>query len=365
MEFLEQSKTQILSALGLSAGGGITSYSWWSPWMTEIFSIVGVTCSLLIWWIILKLCFVFKVESDLGTAMTPNLPYVAFHNHVVWITGASSGIGRQMALCLCQNNAKLILSSRSKEKLEKVAEECRQLNSDVKVEILPLDLSDLKSLPGKAKDAMKFFGEIDMLINNGGVSTRVMADDCSFDLDQYLIKVDYLAHVCLTKALLGHFYDPQKKDPVTIINIGSIASKIGLPVRTPYCGAKHALVGYMDALRVESEIRNKNNIHILNAILGSTQTPIPYSAMLDYDASKNHAKTFSKNDPNIQAGLKVERVAERILAVAWQRQLPEVWLGIRRELIMLYLATYFPHFSIKLLPQVVGPQYAISDKKKA
>jgi short-subunit dehydrogenase len=380
------SKFPIFNNLSLSDDVGVGEFAWWSGSGTgtsntitsDVFAVIGIGSSLFGLFMALKFAFALYKQCDVGTATTPSLPYIAFHNHVVWITGASSGIGRQMALTLCQNNCKLILSSRSKENLQKVKEECRLLapSTAAHIQILPLDLSDLPSLPQKAKEANQLFdgAGIDMLINNGGVSTRAMAEASNFDLDEYITKVDYLSHVCLTKSFLQHHFlnknnnnnstTDHDRDPVTIINTGSIAGKVGLPCRTSYCGAKHALSGYMNALRMEMVMNGHSQVHIVTAVLGSIQTPIPYAALVNYDNSKSQfnskATSLNQGDPNIDNGLEVKPVVERILAVAWQRQLPEVWMANRRELLMLYMSTYFPQFTMNLLTKTMGPQYAVT-----
>ena len=233
--------------------------------------------------------------------MTPLLPKGAFSGLVVWITGASSGIGKEMALMLAERGARLVLSSRRKESLEKVAEECRKHNSDAQVKIVVLDLNDMPSLASKAKEAAESFGEaVDVMINNGGVGTRAVARESSVGVDEYLIQVDYLSHVCLTKSVLPGM---EQKSDARIINMGSIASKMGVPARTAYCGAKHALVGFMEALRGECILHGHDHIHVLNAIVGSTDTPLPLAAVTDVSGST--IETFGEADKNISNGMSV------------------------------------------------------------
>ena len=182
-----------------------------------------------------KLVIVFNACCDVSTGMTPTLKTDAFKDDVVWITGASSGIGRCMALLLASRGAKLIFSSRRKDALEEVVKECRTLNPDVSVRILVLDLNDsTESCKKRLRGASE--GPINFLINNGGVSTRVLANGIIHGSGSIcLTQVDYLAHVTITKTLLSG-----SSPPARIINVGSIAGKMGVPVRTAYCGAKHA-----------------------------------------------------------------------------------------------------------------------------
>ncbi|MEO1254556.1 MAG: SDR family NAD(P)-dependent oxidoreductase, partial [Bacteroidota bacterium] len=101
-------------------------------------------------------------------------------NSVIWLTGASSGIGEQLAYQLAEKGAKLILSARRKEELEKVKTKC---NSET-VETLSLDLEDAFSLKQRTKEVGTVFGDIDILINNGGISQRDTILNTSLEVDR-------------------------------------------------------------------------------------------------------------------------------------------------------------------------------------
>ena len=260
-----------------------------------------------------------------------------------------------MALHICGNydNVNLILSSRRKDVLNKVADECRQKRSSNEVKILPLDLADINNLASKAQEALSLFGCVDILVNNGGVSTRSMARDTSFDVDEFVLKVDFLSHVSLTKALLPSW--EQRTDgnfnPM-IINTSSVAGKLGAPVRTSYCAAKHAMLGWFDALRIEQLLLGKP-IDILNVVLGSTRTNIARNALVE---SVND--TFGGSDRNIESGLESEVVVKKVLAAAHaQRQ--EVWIAPKKELLLLYVNQYMPGLAKRLMFKSIARQYAV------
>eukprot|EP00540_Astrosyne_radiata_P004862 CAMPEP_0116853788 /NCGR_PEP_ID=MMETSP0418-20121206/18152_1 /TAXON_ID=1158023 /ORGANISM="Astrosyne radiata, Strain 13vi08-1A" /LENGTH=268 /DNA_ID=CAMNT_0004486319 /DNA_START=147 /DNA_END=953 /DNA_ORIENTATION=- len=264
-----------------------------------------------------------------------------------------------MALLLAERGARLILSSRKKESLESVASECRKRNEKVEIKVLVLDLNEKDLLESKAKEAMKAFrdGPIDVLINNGGVSTRVMARDASVDVDQYLTQVDYLSHVELTKQVLGSMAtNPHAR----IVNMASITGKVGVPTRTAYCGAKHAMIGFMDALRIEC-ILNGHDLHIVNVVLGSTTTSVSKNAIVEAKGSK--LKTFGETDDNVVNGLDPFFVAERVLSVSHHRSVDEMWLAKSKELMILYLAQYVPQTAMKLMVRSIAKQYAIQKEK--
>ena len=168
----------------------------------------------------------------------------------VWITGASSGIGRACAEVYAKRGYRVILSSRRKEALENVAEE---LSSKKEVErdnliVLPLDLSKSDGFPTLVNDLIKKVGTIDLVINSGGISQRSLAVDTSLDVDRQVMEIDYFGTVALTKALLPHFIS--KKDGHFVV-ITSLMGVFSSPLRSGYCGAKHALHGFFESLRAE------------------------------------------------------------------------------------------------------------------
>eukprot|EP00854_Cymbomonas_tetramitiformis_P000705 gene705-1163_t len=169
---------------------------------------------------------------------------------------------------------------------------------------------DLQTASAKLpKDAYagKAFGHVDILVNNGGVSTRVMAHECSFAVDKEVMNVDFLGQVCLSKAVLPSM---MKRRSGQFVNISSLAGKTGVPLRTPYCAAKHALIGWFDALRLE---QLETGIRVTNVCPGSVRTNVSRNAMMHVVGAK-----FDAMDENIDTGMDVARVADRILAAAYK-----------------------------------------------
>ena len=176
---------------------------------------------------------------------------MSFKNKVVWITGASSGIGKALAIELSQQKVKLILSSRNKEALELVKKQC-QNSSEIK--ILSLDLEDYLNIQKKVDKAIALFDKVDILVNNGGISQRSLAKETQIAVDKRIMDINYLGTVALSKALLPHFIKNKKGHFVVTT---SIVGKIGTPLRSSYAASKHALHGFFDSLRAE---QYKNNI---------------------------------------------------------------------------------------------------------
>lgn len=173
-----------------------------------------------------------------------------FDGKVVWITGASGGFGEALSVILSRSAPVrgLIISARRKSELERVKLRCQQMRPGMDVAILPLDLSNLAELPSVAKVAVGFFGQVDVLINNGGVGFRGLACETPIDIDTYVMNVDYLSGVVLVKALLPEWL---KRQSGHVVQISSVQGFFGLPGRTAYAAAKHAAVGFYDSLRAE------------------------------------------------------------------------------------------------------------------
>ncbi len=246
------------------------------------------------------------------------------NNKIVWITGASSGIGEALAYELATKNCKLILSGRKIEALQKVKSNCKSAF----VEILPFDLVDFDNAKCNAEKAISFFGKIDVLINNGGVSQRSLIAETDFEVDKKLIEVDYLGTVALSKALLPHFIENRSGHFVTIT---SLMGKFGSPFRSGYCGAKHALHGFFDVLRMEHE---KDRIKVTLICPGFIQTNVSKNALTGNGTAQNHDDTATKNGMPVLVFVKK-------LVKAIENDKFEVYIG-GKEVLGIYLKLFFP-----------------------
>ena len=171
---------------------------------------------------------------------------MSYNNKVVWITGASSGIGEALAKAYNKQGAKLILSARREKELERVKANCPNQNAEIMV--LPLDLTASDSFAEKVLKVVQHFGTIDLLINNGGISNRGMAKDILLEVDRRVMEVNYFGTIALTKAVLPIMI---ANDSGQIAVITSMVGKFATPMRSAYSASKHALHGFFDALRYE------------------------------------------------------------------------------------------------------------------
>lgn len=245
---------------------------------------------------------------------------------VVWITGASSGIGRQLAIDLAKKQCRLILSSRNENNLAATRNECLKFFSDVK--ILPLDLAETNALPDLTQQAIQAFGHIDVLINCGGISQRSLIIDTDISVDRMLMEVTYLGTVALSKALLPHFVERQAGYYVVV---SSVMGKYGSPYRSGYAGAKHALHGFFDVLRMEHE---KDKIEVTIVCPGFVNTDVARNALT------GDGSPLGTQDKKTGEGMRVEDFARRMIS-AMEKRKPEVYIG-GKEAVAVYIKRFFP-----------------------
>lgn len=186
----------------------------------------------------------------------------------IWITGASSGIGAALARTLAARGASLVLSGRRPDALEAVAAEC-----DTPVRIIPFEATDLEILPDVVAEATAG-GGIDLLVNNAGVSQRSIAVETDFATYRQIMEVDFFAPLRLTQLVLPHMV---ARGSGHLAVVSSIAGKLGAPLRTGYCAAKHAVIGYFDALR--SEIEGPFGIGVSVIVPGAVRTQVAVNAL--------------------------------------------------------------------------------------
>lgn len=216
----------------------------------------------------------------------------------VWITGASSGIGEALAVAFSAAGCRLLLSARRADALERVARRCADAPD---VQILPLDVTDDTAVANALSRAEALVGPIDVLVNNAGVTQRSAAERTDMAVYRSLMEVNYFGAVALTRAVLPGMLARGRGQ---IVAMSSVAGKVGAPLRTGYCGAKHALVGYCDALRAEVHDRG---VRVLVVCPGFVKTDISLAAL------KADGSTHNSMDDDQAAGVPPEAVAQRTL----------------------------------------------------
>lgn len=250
-----------------------------------------------------------------------------FTNKVVWITGASSGIGKSTALQFAREGATLILTALEADLLQDVRSECLHLGSP-NVTTLPFDLSQIDELPGLAENALKAYGHIDVFYNNAGISMRGTTVETDMAVIRKVMDIDYFAPVILTKIVLPTMI-AQGGGQLAVTT--SINGMFGFPLRCAYSSAKHALYGFFETIAAENY---KDNIHVTIVTPGRVQTNISVNAL-----EKNGQK-HGKMDAGQAKGITPEAAAKKIVNAIYKKK-REVLVG-STELLMVYIKRFFP-----------------------
>jgi len=258
---------------------------------------------------------------------------------VIWITGASSGIGEALAYELAQQGAQLIISSRRKDELERVKGKCNALGATA--EILPLDLGQTNTLPLTSEAAIQIYGQVDVLINNGGVSQRGLAKETLLEVDRKIMEVNYFGTITLTKHLLPHFL---QRGNGHIVTVSSVTGLIGSPHRTGYAASKHALHGFYNSLRAELW-KDSRSIYVTLVCPGWTNTNLSLTALMGDGSEQN------KKDGTHETGLTPTFVAKKIIQ-AIKNKKREIIVGGWKETLAVYIHRYAPGLFSRILRNV-------------
>ena len=255
-------------------------------------------------------------------------------NKVVWITGASSGIGEALSNEFARQGCRLILSARNLDALERVKTEI-QNSTNIKAEVLSLDLAKADSLPEKAATALDFYGSVDILVHSGGISQRSMVVDTPIEIDRRIMEINYFGAVALTKAILPSMI---KNGFGHIVPISSLTGKFGSPYRSGYAASKHALHGFFDSLRAENY---KKNIYVTIPTPGFIRTNISLNAVTETGESLNQMDDAQEN------GMSPEKCA-RIIVSGVRHKRNEVLVG-GREKMGVYIKRFFPNLFARII----------------
>lgn len=237
---------------------------------------------------------------------------MSFAGKSVWITGASSGIGAALARAFAAAGARVILSGRNEAALAQVAADCPDATT------LAFDTTDLDALPVIVDHA----GPVDILVNNAGISQRSLALDTGLDVYRRVMEVDFFAPLRLTQLVLPAMV---ARGSGALVNIASVAGKTGSPMRTGYCAAKHAMVGWSDALRAEIA-QYGIAVHVVTP--GFVRTAIATRALTGDGSERGEGKDA------VDGGISAEEAATTILdgVAAGTREIP-VGRGMEMELL--------------------------------
>ena len=249
-----------------------------------------------------------------------------FTNKTIWITGASSGIGKAVAIELSKEKTNLILSDINEKGLSEVADICNK--NGCTTQIIPIDLSDEKSVETAARQVFDKTEKIDSLYHFAGISQRSLVSETPLFVDRKIFEINFFGAIALTKAVLPKMI---KNGGGQIAVTSSIVGKFGFPYRSSYSATKHALHGFFESLRAENK---QNNIQVSIIIPGRVQTNISLNA-LDKEG-KNHAKMDDGQD----SGITSEKAA-KIICRNLKKSRKEILVG-GKELTMVHIRRFLP-----------------------
>lgn len=221
-----------------------------------------------------------------------------FTGKTIWITGASSGIGAALARALAARGSRLILSARSADKLEVVRQDCSMPDEHL---CLVMDLAEQASIDLAWKQLQEMSREVEILINNAGMTQRDRVMETSMEVYRLLQEVNFMAAVDLTKKVLP---DMLERGAGQIVAVSSVMGKFASPQRSGYAAAKHALQGFMDALRAEVHAAG---IRVLVASPGFVNTDVSRNAL------RGDGSLHGKMDPGQATAISAESCAEQII----------------------------------------------------
>ncbi|CAL1528428.1 unnamed protein product [Lymnaea stagnalis] len=287
---------------------------------------IGITFLILLALSDANLRLIFKTHFGKRTA--------SLAGKVVWITGASSGIGECIAYHLSEAGCKLVLSARRQDELERVKKACLKSGkcktSEEDILVLPLDTVNYESHKNAVQQVLEYFNQIDILINNAGKGQRAAWMDVELPVDRELFEVNVLGPVSLTQAVLPHMIQRRQGH---IALMSSVAGIVGAPISRSYTGSKHALHGYFDSLRIEL---SEHNIDVTLICPG----PVSSNFFIQAATSKQ-GEVLGREVGKDEKRMSAERCAY-LSCVAIANRMYQVWLAQQPVLLFVYIMQYLP-----------------------
>lgn len=286
-------------------------------------------------YLLIQIIRFIKADADLTLLWAERFghsPESKLRGSVVWVTGASSGIGEELCYQLAKLGAQLVLSSRREAELLRVKKKCIEISSleDKDILVLPFDLTNVSAHKTATDNAVEHFGRIDVLVNNSGRSQRSLCLDTDLDVFRGLMEINYFGTISLTKHVLPHMIERKKGK---IVTISSMTGFIGVPLSTGYAASKHAVQGFLNSLRVE--------LGCYPGITVSTICPGPVQSNIVENAFTEHSNQSVGLTADQSHKMATERCARLILVTA-ANDLNESWIAEQPYLSICYLWQYAP-----------------------
>lgn len=251
-------------------------------------------------------------------------------NKVVVITGASSGIGRALAIEFASKGARLSLGARRTDLLDKLQAEL----TGTELLISKTDVSIESDCQLLIEETVKRFGQIDVLINNAGISMRALFEEVDLKVIKQVMDVNFYGTVYCTKYALPHLL----KTKGSLVGVISIAGFVGLPGRTGYSASKFAIRGFLDTIRIENL---KKGLHVLVAAPGFTASEVRKVAL-------SNDGTQQGETPRDESKMMSAEECARHIVHAVEKRKREIILTFVEGKLTVFLGKFFPSLLDKL-----------------
>jgi dehydrogenase/reductase SDR family protein 7B len=259
-----------------------------------------------------------------------------FTDKVVLITGASSGIGKALALQMAENNVHFILAARRLDELELLKQDCEKKGAQCTN--LFIDMASPDAIKSFVNTVKSKFQKIDVLVNNAGISQRSQAEETSLAVDRKIMEVNFFAQVNLTKSLWPLLIQAPHAN---IVLISSVVGSFGFPQRSAYSASKHALEGFFESWMLEN---NRDNIFFTTVSPGRIYTNISYSAL------KADGSAHQQLDEGQAKGISPEICAKKIINGIINNK-RKVYVA-QQEMVLVFLRKYLPFGFFKLVKKL-------------
>ena len=262
--------------------------------------------------------------------------YRMFNGKIAWITGASSGIGEALVYEFVKKGATVIISSNDLTGLERVKAACGDKSSMVRC--VPFDLADTSGINEIVEQQINKSGQIDFVLNIGGISQRARIDETPLWLDRKVFEINYFGTIAFTKTILPYMI---RQKSGHILATSSITGRFGFPLRSAYSASKQAIHGFFETLYLENK---KFNVRSSVIIPGRVRTSISLHAL------DSEGKEHGKLDDGQAGGISSEKAA-KIIIRGMVRNKREILVG-KNELLLLHIRRYLPWLFFRIADKI-------------
>jgi len=257
-----------------------------------------------------------------------------FNEKVVWVSGASSGIGEALVYELLDRGATVIASSNDRDQLQRV----KKTSGSEKCHVILVDMLKQESFPGIVSELLQDFKRIDILVHVAGVSQRSLFTEIDMPVFRKIFEINFFGAVALTRTVLPHMI---QQGGGQLAAVTSIVGLFGFPLRTAYSASKHAMHGFLESIQAECM---DTNIHISLLVPGRVQTDISKHALTA------NGNVWGRMDKGQESGISTEKAAKKI-ALALKKKRKKVLIG-GKELAIVYVKKYLPGIFWRLVTKI-------------